>query len=127
MTGESKKTTLQGTSAWMAPEVMGDSYSFQVDVFSFGMVMFELLTCKIPWVGSQYRFSHQILMAAARGERPSIDAVDLVHVPTGFVALMERCWETDPMKRPSFVQVLLEVDRLESGVESDGLYVGGEV
>ena len=41
-------TTWKGTAGWMAPEAMGkNNYGFKADVYSFGIVMYELLTCKM--------------------------------------------------------------------------------
>jgi serine/threonine protein kinase len=42
------ETSWAGTAAWMAPEVTGYDYGPSVDVFIFGVVMWELLTCRIP-------------------------------------------------------------------------------
>ena len=104
--GRDYKTAWQGTAAWMAPEVMGMVYGPSVDVFSFGVVMWELLTSRIPWAGSGYSFSHQILKAVVRGERPVVTEEDLEHVPAGYVALMEQCWRTNSKERPTFERVM---------------------
>ena len=37
-------TKWQGTAAWMAPEITSNNYGFKADVYSFGIVMYELLT-----------------------------------------------------------------------------------
>ena len=63
-------TAWAGTAAWMAPEVTGYDYGPSVDVFSFGVVMWELLTCRIPWASSSYTFAHLVIRAVVRGERP---------------------------------------------------------
>ena len=106
-------TRWQGTAAWMAPEVMGNNYGFKADVYSFGIVMYELLTCIIPWSGvGGYNFTHQILMAVTRGERPSINESNLINVPEGFLKLMKCCWATDPKARPTFNEVLEELMKI---------------
>ena len=42
-----------GTPMWMAPEVlMNESFTFKADVYSFGVIVWELLTGKVPWKGT---------------------------------------------------------------------------
>jgi serine/threonine protein kinase len=105
-------TKWQGTAAWMAPEVTGNNYGFKADVYSFGIVMYELLTCRIPWKGSGYNFTHQIAQAVLRGERPEITESDLVDAPEDFIALMNECWETNPKARPTFQTIEKKLSRL---------------
>jgi serine/threonine protein kinase len=95
-------TAWQGTAAWMAPEVTSYDYSLSVDVFSFGVILWELLTCRMPWAGSAYTFPHLIIGAVLRGERPEVTNDDLKDVPDGYVALMKQCWQTEPKERPTF-------------------------
>ena len=43
-----------GTYQWMAPEVIeGRSYTEKADVFSYGIILWELLTRRIPYDGMQ--------------------------------------------------------------------------
>ena len=99
-------TMWKGTAGWMAPEAMGkNNYGFEADVYSFGIVMYELLTCKMPWSGSKYRFTDSIRDAVFRGERPKIKKKDLMEAPGDFVKLMKVCWDIDPKKRPTFDEI----------------------
>ena len=119
---DSIKTSWAGSAAWIAPEVTVateqqnfkrySSYGFKADVFSFGMVMFEVLTCRIPWMGSEYTFAQQIMRAVMAGERPSVSAAELENAPAGFVALMEKCWSTEASERPSFKEAWVELQEL---------------
>jgi serine/threonine protein kinase len=110
-------TTWQGTAGWMAPEAMGtNNYGFKADVYSFGIVMYELLTCRIPWAGSRYTFTHLIKKAVMRGERPNIKKKDLAEAPDNFVKLMEVCWDIDPKKRPSFDDIFEQLKQLNNDV-----------
>ena len=112
--GETNNNTRgQGTALWMAPEVITHNYGFKADVFSFGMVMYELLTCKIPWDGDQRtRWINQLMRIIRQGERPAIDDTCLIHAPKGFVELMKQCWRTNPKERPTFDEVLLALHEL---------------
>ncbi len=112
-------TAWAGTAAWMAPEVTGYDYGPSVDVFSFGVVMWELLTCRIPWAGSSYNFPHMIVRAVLRGERPEVTDGDLKDVPDGYVKLMKQCWQTEPNERPTFKQTMTMLAAL-SGEHGEG-------
>ena len=105
-------TKMKGTIAWMAPEVMTNNYGFKADVFSFGMVMYELLTCRAPWSGTKKKFMLQIETAVNAGERPPMEEKDLVDTPVKFVELMKRCWQSDPKARPTFEEALVELHRM---------------
>ena len=93
-------------AAWMAPEVMRNNYGFPADVFSFGMIMYELVTCRVPWRGSEHTFTYQILKAVLRGERPEVNGSDLINAPEDFLKLMQHCWQTDPKERPTFEEIV---------------------
>lgn len=50
----SKTSTIAGTSRWIAPEVMvGDEYSLEADMWSFGMLLYELMTLELPYYDAQ--------------------------------------------------------------------------
>jgi serine/threonine protein kinase len=79
-----------GTYAWSAPEVIldGDQHSPASDVYSMGIVMWELMTCEIPYDGLDY---HQVLARLRNQQRPPVPSP----LPAGFtpdyVAIMMRC------------------------------------
>jgi serine/threonine protein kinase len=98
-----------GTLLWMAPEVFrGDQrYTKAVDVYSFGMVLWELATRKLPWFeelpSGQAGFFNDLNCALQQNRRPTIpDNVLTEH--ESFVAVMQRCWAGDPADRPTFLQ-----------------------
>jgi hypothetical protein len=82
--------------------------------FSFGVVLWELLTCRVPWRGSGYKFPQQILKAVAQGERPQATPEELEQAPHGFLKLMERCWDGKASKRPTFNKCLRQLRRIAS-------------
>jgi len=100
-------TKAAGTLLWMAPEVFrGDQdYTSAVDVYSFGIVLWELATRKTPWTeelsSDPTVFFAEMNRALQTGRRPAVpDAVLAEH--GSFVAVMQRCWAGDPANRPSF-------------------------
>jgi hypothetical protein len=107
-------TQSAGTLLWMAPEVFrGDRhYTCAVDVYSFGIVLWELATRKTPWVdemaSDQQTFFKMFSLALQAGRRPAIP--DFVREEHGaFVTVMERCWAGDPVDRPSFADAAHEL------------------
>ncbi|EGD79881.1 TKL protein kinase [Salpingoeca rosetta] len=119
-------TSTYGTLHWSAPEVLaGQPYSLAVDVYSFGLVMWETLARDVPY--AEYRFFGQLRDAVVdRRERPACppsllergrgdDGVDEERaraVDDAYVSLMQRCWVHEPTQRPTFTQVSQELQAM---------------
>ena len=88
-----------GTPGFMAPEILKfngeETYSEKVDCFSFGMLLYELITLKHPFDGQE-----QIKDIILNGGRPLIKSQDLLY-PTLMLDLMCLCWLDNPADRPS--------------------------
>jgi serine/threonine protein kinase len=94
-------TGFTGTMAYMAPEVaLRQPYNEAVDVYSFGILLWQLLSGgETPFAGmSREDYVEQV---AKGGLRPATDALAGRGVPSSAVELMERCWNRDPTQRPS--------------------------
>ena len=90
-----------GTPHWMAPESFeGSSYTNKVDVYAFGVIVWEILTEMIPWQGVQV---YQLIKQVQGGHRPRIP----LNCPSGLKELINLCWDSDPDRRPTFAQVCL--------------------
>ena len=99
-------TRAAGTMRWMAPEVFrGDqNYTKAVDVYSFGIVLWELATRETPWtdeVNGDVSLFANLNRWLKLGHRPAIP-VSVLEEHGAFVAVMKRCWAGDPADRPSF-------------------------
>lgn len=95
-------TGFVGTVQWMAPELLRSNphYDEKVDVYSFAMMLYELLTLKEPYLGMG---QDQIVMGVIeRGLRPEIGSH---YGPQGLIDLIEQCWAENPAERPSFDQI----------------------
>lgn len=90
-----------GTVAWMAPEAIKElECSEKVDIWSFGVVLWELLTCEVPYDGMEQ--SAIMYMVGCGKLRPPIPKT----CPDGFRLIMEMCWKLNPKERPSFKLIL---------------------
>ena len=89
-----------GTPIWMAPELFGgEQYRFPVDVYAYGMILYELLTEEIPFKGLN---TMQIVSILSRDQRPVIPKE---HQGSPIAALIERCWAREPSERPTFEEI----------------------
>ncbi|MDP2438779.1 MAG: protein kinase [archaeon] len=97
-----------GTLPWLAPELYIDApVTPAVDVYAFAVVMFELLSRKVPW---QELSSAAALQAAVLGGRrpaliPSLAPSVSPEVVSPFIQLMQECWHQTPENRPSMAAV----------------------
>uniref|UniRef100_A0A672YS98 Mitogen-activated protein kinase kinase kinase 7 n=1 Tax=Sphaeramia orbicularis TaxID=375764 RepID=A0A672YS98_9TELE len=94
-------TNNKGSAAWMAPEVFeGSNYSEKCDVFSWGIILWEVLTRKKPFdeIGGS---AFCIMWAVHRGTRPPL----IKDLPEPIETLMTRCWDKEPSQRPSMEEV----------------------
>ncbi|KAH6776242.1 kinase superfamily with octicosapeptide/Phox/Bem1p domain-containing protein [Perilla frutescens var. hirtella] len=93
---------VRGTLPWMAPELLNGSsskVSEKVDVFSFGIVLWEILTGEEPYANMHYgAIIGGIVNNTLRPLVPSFCDPE-------WRLLMEQCWAPDPLARPSFTEI----------------------
>ncbi|KAG9149317.1 hypothetical protein Leryth_003296 [Lithospermum erythrorhizon] len=93
---------VRGTLPWMAPELLNgstDLVSEKVDVFSFGISMWEILTGEEPYANMHYG---AIIGGIVKNTlRPPIPE----RCDPEWRKLMEQCWSTNPEHRPSFTEI----------------------
>ncbi|URE40343.1 Protein kinase domain containing protein [Musa troglodytarum] len=101
-------TAETGTYRWMAPELYSTvtlrhgekkHYNHKVDVYSFAIVLWELLHNRLPFEGMS---NLQAAYAAAfKNTRPSAD-----NLPEELAVILTSCWKEDPNSRPNFSQII---------------------
>ncbi|KAG1873590.1 kinase-like protein [Suillus subalutaceus] len=97
-------STLKGNMRWMAPELLVEQEdgsqvrpSEQSDMYSFGGIMLQVLTNKVPY----YYLSNDaaIILCIAKSQTPSRSRY--AELPERYWQFIEQCWSTDPRERPS--------------------------
>src|SRR5437762_3372592 len=85
-----------GVIPYLAPEVLSKKpYTMESDIYSFGMIMWELTTGKKPFHDRPH--NHILISDILNGERPQITD----DTPEFYAELMKRCWDHDPESRPT--------------------------
>ena len=92
----------------MAPEVLRNEPSNEkCDVYSFGVILWELATMRVPWSGLN---PMQVVGAVGFQNR----RLEIPKEIDPLVAtIISSCWENDPSKRPSFSQLLSPLKQLQ--------------
>nr|ACQ57002.1 EDR1 [Glycine max] len=103
----SSKSTA-GTPEWMAPEVLRNEPSNEkCDVYSFGVILWELATLRLPWSGMN---PMQVVGAVGFQNR----RLDIPKEVDPIVArIIWECWQQDPNLRPSFAQLTVALKPLQ--------------
>ncbi|MBN3288139.1 LRRK1 kinase, partial [Polyodon spathula] len=97
---------VEGTPGYQAPEILpGIVYDEKVDMFSYGMVLYELLSGRRPVLG-QHQL--QIVKKLSKGIRPVLGLPEEVQFHC-LQTLMLQCWDTKPEKRPVALSLLKQM------------------
>ena len=105
----SAQTESVGTVYYMAPEVAHGRYGREVDIYSLGILLYEMLTGRVPFDGES---TAEILMKHLT-EKP-----DLSPLPANLRPVLAHALEKDPLKRtPTAAQLLTEFDMALQGIE----------
>ncbi|EOA23419.1 hypothetical protein CARUB_v10016601mg [Capsella rubella] len=106
---------VRGTLPWMAPELLNGISSLvseKVDVFSFGIVLWELFTGEEPYADLHYgAIIGGIVSNTLRPPIPDFCDMD-------WKLLMERCWSAEPSERPSFTVIANELRSMATKLPS---------
>lgn len=112
----SVKTTLQKSEAvqWLAPECFtrGGVYTAQSDIYSYGVILWELVTGKRPYADVP---ESRIPERTVRGTRDSLESIS-----EPYVSLIQQCWSIEPAKRPKLTQIIQTLQKITLRPASPG-------
>ncbi|TFK01939.1 Ankyrin repeat and protein kinase domain-containing protein 1 [Platysternon megacephalum] len=115
-----ERSALRGTLSYIPPEMFLHSTrppGTEYDVYSFGIVIWEVLMQKKPYSGANMM---AIIVGISAGRRPCLESIrdEWPGECQQMVDLMKRCWDQDPKKRPRFTDIPVETDMLLSFMQS---------
>ena len=103
----------------------GLPYDESIDIFSFGIVLWELLVLAHPYAGVPDR--HLTYLVLVKGLRPAVPS----DTPRAYADLMAACWAEEPRARPTAAEVVAALQRMDARVMEaeaamlSGPWVGG--
>ncbi|GET66842.1 kinase-like domain-containing protein [Rhizophagus irregularis DAOM 181602=DAOM 197198] len=99
--------SIYGNLPYIAPEVIVKmEYSFASDVYSIGMLMWEISSGQPPFIN--FENDYYLAMNIINGMRPKI----VPGTPLEYEELMEQCWDADPTKRPDIDTLGDKIDEM---------------
>ena len=111
-----KMTGRVGTVPYMAPELfmVNVHYCEMVDVFAFGIILWELLVGERVW--KDEKLVSQIARKVVAGERPSLDELNSCkdEWKIQLLPLLKKCWANQPYNRMSFNEIQLILQGFEA-------------
>ncbi|RIA94196.1 kinase-like domain-containing protein [Glomus cerebriforme] len=98
-----------GIIPYMAPEIFQrQKYTKASDIYSFGMIMWEFMTCRRPFWDRNH--DTELIIEICDGLRPPI----VTNAPEGYIELMKECWHSDPNERPTAIDLYNKIKEMLS-------------
>ena len=115
-----KLTGAAGSLRYMAPEVaLSKAYSHRADVFSFGTVLWEMLSHQRPF--NEYKDREVFKKALGSGQMPEVSP----KWPIELQSLMHQLWSLDEGKRPEFREIVPRLEALAASLAAPKKTKGG--
>jgi serine/threonine protein kinase len=116
-----------GTLVYMSPEVLlNKPYDDRCDVYSFGIIMHEMYFEIRPYTTDEFgnlfvrihifltifqNLGYQVIS----GSRPIVPTnLQLTEAQHAYIELMKRCWDPEPLSRPSMGETYEELERISN-------------
>ena len=106
--------SIAGTFPWMSPEIIQSKpANSSCDIWSYGVVLWELLTGEIPFRGiDNMQIAFLVVIKDHRLPIPQ-------GCPEALESLMQQCWQSEPRNRPTFKQILTLLDQIDLNKNSE--------
>eukprot|EP00048_Salpingoeca_helianthica_P004160 m.74344 g.74344 ORF g.74344 m.74344 type:complete len:1330 (-) comp13083_c0_seq2:41-4030(-) len=104
-----------GTIQWIPPEAHDSStkLTFRGDVYSFGIIMWEIVARKTPYVEEEFGPNGRFLRKKIQGGlRPLLSHIPVERTNADYVELMQRCWHATPAMRPLFPDICIALEAM---------------
>jgi serine/threonine protein kinase len=129
--GNNNNGRVVGSLLWTAPEILSETPNADymlADVYSFGVIMWEILMREQPYAGlSPAAVAVAVIRDRMRPPLPVIDATSSIGL-AAYVGLISECWHHDPTMRPAFLDIMsrmaIEPQIRRSLLDHDRLVVG---
>ncbi|RHZ44154.1 hypothetical protein Glove_756g33 [Diversispora epigaea] len=104
LNANSKNSKISGSIPYIPPEVLrGNEFTREGDIYSFGGIMYELVTAQQPF--SDQAHDTYLMIDICNGVRPKVPDFMLNWIPECYLNLMYRCWSNDPSERPTAIEL----------------------
>ncbi|XP_024133227.1 ankyrin repeat and protein kinase domain-containing protein 1 [Oryzias melastigma] len=112
----------RGNIRYSPPEIFTQSSGppgTTFDVYSFGIVMWEILSQKKPYPGCSVP---AVILQVSQGKRPCLDFLPAPRPSEcdEMICIMKQCWNQDHTKRPLFLDTVRKTERLNEGLKIPG-------
>ncbi|GBF98366.1 calcium dependent kinase [Raphidocelis subcapitata] len=124
---EPKLTSRSGTPAYMSPELVMQCYDEKADIWSVGMLGYQLLTGRFPFWEDVRNETLSDVWKAVLSQEIDWDAPELRALSPAAVALLQRLLQRNPLLRPSAAEALDDLWLAEGGAASDAPLKGSVV
>ncbi|RHZ76454.1 hypothetical protein Glove_197g86 [Diversispora epigaea] len=106
---ENNPKKIYGVIPYMAPETLKrGEYTQASDIYSFGIIMLEVLTSYPPY----YDIAHDenLVIKICEGHKPEIKC----KIPQSLKEIMEKCWNSEPLERPTVKELKFQFEKFIS-------------